>query len=293
MEQGDVPLKTPPAPKKRSRSKTKKPAKTPAAAAVAALVANVVADKFVCNYTGRIINKGVQIAGCAGVFANLPVAFRWLEQVCGQDRITYESFVFDTCAVYEQTPANVPVALDRANLQDFGGNLSWDEYCAKFFYWNDFTERSGINVDAYQLQQKGKIARTGRGKQAVLHFDAGCTVIAYNKKAAGCVRVGEAPPVEEAEDEKVKSGSKKVITLENAFKKLDTFISTHKEEDGTARFIFECVHNNGYYANVLVSAGAVIPDTEKLTNEIASKLLGVTVYGPAVVIFTRKLDLKI
>jgi hypothetical protein len=287
------PAPQPTATRKRGRSGTKKTkaAATPTAAPTATgLGVVVIGDRFVCSYSGRVVDHAVFIPGVdTACFANLPCAFAWLEDESNVSAETQDKLKSAMAAEYEQTLENVVRAPKRNLLVDFGGDRYYSEWIGPLAFWDRHTEAQGSTVDEWKKRGNQTAARRGKGAAARVAFDAAAYVIAYGKGAAGCKKVNT------VDGAAIAKGTKNVLTIVKAYRKLQTFINGHVSEEEDARQLYEIRQlssTNGWYASVIVPHEGVVPE-DKLRNNIASQVVGFNVYGPAVVVFTRKHSQKI
>lgn len=294
----DAPPSPPPAPKKpttasrkRGRSSKKTAAAAPAATPTAVgLGVVIIGDRFICSYSGRVVDHAVFIPGVdTACFANLPCAFAWLEDESNVSVEVQDKLKAAMALEYEQTLENVVRAPKRSQLADFGGDKYYSEWIGPLVFWDRLTEAQGSTVGEWK--QRGNSTATKRGKGAAqrIAFDAAAYTIAYGKGAAGCKKVNtiDGAPVEK--------GAKNVLTIVKAYRKLQTFINGHVSAEEDARQLYQVRQissANGWYASAIVPCDNVVPE-DKLRNNIASQLAGFSVYGPAVVVFTRKHSQKI
>ncbi len=288
----------PPAPKpaatrKRGRSGTKKNAAATASAAAPTAVGLgvvVIGDRFVCSYSGRVVDHAVFIPGVdSACFANLPCAFAWLEDESNVSEDTQNKLKTAMAAEYEQTLENVVRAPKRSLLVDFGGDRYYADWIGPLQFWDRLTDAHGSTVAEFKQRGNQTAARRGKGAAARVAFDAAAYAIAYGKGAAGCKKVNTIDGAQTAK------GAKNVLTIVKAYRKLQTFINGHVSEGEEAKQLFaiQQLHGtDGWYASVLVPCEGVVPE-DKLRNNIASHIVGFNVYGPAVVVFTRKHSQKI
>ncbi len=266
------PVASPPkAPRKRTRSKPK------------VKVANnvtIVASRFVCAYSGRVVVRAIIVAGQA--FANFPCAAAWLEENVA-DATERNKILQTLCEKYEQTIDSVGRAPPRERLLDFGGDLTYAEWIGHLQFWDKLSETNGTSVEEYRASLTATGANTttkrGKGANAKVIFEAGMYEIAYNKAAAGCRRVN-------AVDEK--DTVSKRVTPVTAVRKINTFLNSNSE-----LFVRKHIDKDGLHAVVLVGAEAAGVIDTKFSNNIATQVVGEKVYGPACIIFTRKLVQKI
>jgi len=260
--------------KKRSRAKAKP--------AVSGNGVVVVGNRFVCSYSGRVVANAIFIPTVdTACFANIPCALAWLEDNC-KDATINDGLRHALATEYEQTLENIERAPKRELLADFGGNLFYDEWIGALAYWDHLTESIGLSVDGYSKRGTGTATKRGKGAAARVAFEAAMYVIAHAKGAGGCKKVN-------ALDGAVEKGAKERLTPVAALRKLSTFRNTHEDT-----FQVEHVDGEGYSATTNVKAeGLLTPVDDKLINNIATQLVGHTVYGPALVIFTRKHSQKV
>lgn len=255
-------------PKPRSRASTKRKPETHGA------VLTVLGDRFVCPYSGRLIERGVRIPGLEAVFANLPCAVAWLTENV-KDEKSCENFKNALCEEYEQQPASVVRAPVRTQLMDFGGDLDYETWMGDLRFWDQLTMEKGLSVkDLAQLKKGAPVKKKAR-KNTKIEFQAGMYVIPHNK---GAKLVNALDGSTDAEPMKGK------LTPVSAIRKLEAFRNSHKDITLGAscradpRFI---AHTSSLEPNTEV-------DTTKLYNKVASRLTQQDCYGPAVFIFTKK-----
>ncbi len=279
--------------RKRARGKKSDPAKAAAAKPKAVgLGVNIIGSRFVCSYSGRVVDRAVFIPGVdTACFANIPCAFAWIAEESNVPEDTKQELRVATAAEYEQTLEIIERAPERTQLVDFGGNKYYKEWIGMLEFWDRLTEASGSTVQEYKQRDNGAATkRGGRGGQAArVVFDASAYTIAYNKGGAGCKKVNTIDGVA------TEKGAKNVLTIVKAYRKLQTFINGHVSAEDEARQLYQVRQLSstaGWYASVIVPCENVIPE-RKLLNNIATQLVGFEVFGPAVVVFTRKHTQKI
>ena len=279
--------------RKRARGKKGDASKAPASKPKAiGLGVNIIGSRFVCSYSGRVVDRAVFIPGVdTACFANIPCAFAWIAEESNVPEDAKQELRVAIAAEYEQTLEIIERAPERSQLVDFGGNKYYKEWIGMLEFWDRLTEASGSSVQEYKQRDNGAATKRGggRGQTARVVFDASAYTIAYNKGGAGCKKVNTIDGVA------TEKGAKNVLTIVKAYRKLQTFINGHVSAEDEARQLFQVRQISstaGWYASVIVPCENVIPE-RKLLNNIASQLVGFEVFGPAVVVFTRKHTQKI
>ncbi len=279
--------------RKRARGKKSDASKVAAAKPKAVgLGVTIIGSRFVCSYSGRVVDRAVFIPGVdTACFANVPCAFAWIAEESNVPEDAKQELRAAIASEYEQTLEIIERAPERSQLVDFGGNKYYKEWIGMLEFWDRLTEASGSSVQEFKQRDNGAATkRGGRGGQAArVVFDASAYTIAYNKGGAGCKKVNT---IDGAATEK---GAKNVLTIVKAYRKLQTFINGHVSTEDEARQLYQIRQLSstaGWYASVIVPCENVIPE-RKLLNNIATQLVGFEVFGPAVVVFTRKHTQKI
>ena len=263
--------------KKRSRAKPKP---------LGGASLTVLDQRFVCNFTGRVVPKAIFFPGVHNVcFCNIPCAFAWLEDCSGADDITIAKHKQGICEEYEQTMDVIARAPKRDALSDFGGDMTYDAWIAPLREWDMLTDVKGTTVAEFRSadKNKGKSAtKKGKGASAKISFDAAMYVVGHQGGAAKCKKV---TAVDGAD---VKDGLSPV----RAFRKINTFVTAHNGDVLPKKYVVDHIHTEAFNATYIVTADATAGD-EKLLNKVASQVLALQVYGPAVISFLRKHSQKV
>lgn len=265
--------------KKRSRSSKPKPiAKGPGVV--------IINNHFVCSYSGRIIEKAIFIPGVTtAAFANFPCAFAWIEENV-KDAAKQEELKRITCDDYEQTVESVVRAPIREKLSDFGGDLIYDEWMGPLKFWDILTDAQGSSVKDFQASLKGDTKRRGGKTNGRVTFESAMYVVSSGKGAAGCKKIN-------ALDGAVEKGAKDRLTPISALRKIGTFTSKNTPKDSTEPLWVQVDVGGDNYRGWAVTPVVGYEPDEKLLNNIATQVCGHKVYGPAVILFTRKTSVKV
>ena len=217
------------------------------------------AGKFiVCSYCGNAAPKALVptavITGAA--FDTLPCALAWGE-ANGVDAAKL-------CALYGQPAGLALPAPDTAALIQFGGTLTQDVWLPNYDLWTQHTQLHGITSDA--LPKSGKSSKKKAAAGAIT-FEVGAYLVPLK---------GAAKLVDKL-DADAKAGD---VTIISAKRKLDKFAKTNLQQ----------VQHWDLERFSISACGA--GDATQLNN-VATQLAGANVYGPAMVLFTRKCSIKV
>lgn len=251
----------------------------------------VVGDRVVCNYSGRVTQKGVAIPGVKGAaFCNLPCLLAWLYDTVPPGELL-ENAIDSVCQYYEQTRDNIARAPDRKRLITFGGDETYEQWIGSLSNWEALTDAKGSTAEELQkgLSKRGKrdsnSVKGAKGSKQSQSFTAGAWVITHNKAAAGCVKAN-ALDVLEAEDAGAPESTGKRLTPMQAARKPRAYAKAHEEMRLTH------TEQPGFAADYCTLHNMAAEPDDKQYNTIASNLLGVKVFGPASVIFFKKTTVK-
>lgn len=252
----------------------------------------VLDQRFVCNYSGRVIKQAIFIPGHNNVcFANIPCAFAWLDDHSNATPEEIAKLKEAVCEEYEQPLESIVRAPPRNALSDFGGDQTYDAWFGLLRHWDILTETRGTTVVDFRANQKTKgksASKKGKGAAAKVVFEPAMYVISYGKSAAGCKKIN-------ALDGAVEKGDKDRLTPVAAIRKITTFINAHTEPAQEEGAPGKCPYarvtrdEDGFHFQGLTALAA----EEKYANHIATQLVGLPIYGPAVVFFTRKTSVKV
>ncbi len=240
----------------------------------------IIQNRFVCNYSGRILEKAVVPKDFTGAcFANLPCAKAWLAENI-TDTEEQSELWRKLCEQYEQVPESIPLPMPREQLADFGGDESYASWAQGIMFWDTLTEATGVSCEDYQATNKKSRGGKGKPKVQSVSFTRGMWVISHKQGAPDCKMV-------DALDGAVEKGAAHRLTPAAALAKLRTFSDKHPGEFKTALLTRESC-----------TAIALMPDAEAqpamtLANHVATQLLGSIVFGPCVVVVQRKITQKI
>jgi hypothetical protein len=256
--------------KKRSRSSRKKPAGGTGIVTVA--------DRFVCSYSGRMTAKAIIVPGLRGAsFANIPCGVAWIEENIKTEE--ERGKLLDTIAEeFDQPRDGLIRAPDRAQLAEFGGDKHYPEWMGALVHWDQVTEDKGTDVKSFKSGGRRVTAKKGK-KNEKITLESGMYSVSHNKSVAGVKKVNTIDGVE------VEKGTKGKLTAAGAARKINTFLKSNNPKDADAVFRAQFIENDGIIGHYCTAAGEV---DKKLVNLIASKVLGVQCYGPAVLTLTKK-----
>lgn len=289
VEEGEVK----PKPKRATKRKPK------AAALITGPGVTIIQNKFVDSYTGELCDNTVGIPGYEEVarFATLPTMVAFLEENCKSK----EDYATLCNAVAEKFEQLLPLVRAPPNvlLRSFGGKLDFTEYIADLAVWDALTAEKGENVEEYTKRTKSGGASKRSKKAAApasVTFVAGLAKIVHTSNTASAVKVCNAADATLDKESKQKSTPASFIKSQNSFLTKTAVADVENEKTKHQRFKRVLLSGNGYEAIALQPIAGMLLDGEDvktLGNHVASRLTGEQVYGPAVVFFQRKINVKL
>ncbi len=273
--------------------------KPKAAALITGPGVTIIQNKFVDSYTGELVDNTVGIPGYEDVarFATLPTMVAYLEENCKSK----EDYATLCTAVAEKFEQLLPLVRAPPNvlLRSFGGKLEFTEYIADLAVWDALTAEKGENVEEYTKRTKGGAngsKRTKKATPASVTFAAGLAKIVHTSNTAAAVKVCNAADAALDKESKQKSTPGSFIKSQNSFIAKTSVADLENDKVKHARFKRQLLSGNGYEAIALQPIAGILLDGEDvktLGNHVASRLTGEQVYGPAVVFFQRKINVKL
>ncbi len=271
--------------------------KPKAAALVTGPGVTIIQNKFVDSYTGELVDNTVGIPGYEDVarFATLPTMIAYLEENC-KSKEDYATLCTAVAEKFDQL-LPLPRAPPNVLLRSFGGKLDFAEYISDLAVWDALTADKGENVEQYQKRGKGSVSkRSKKAAPASVTFAAGLAKIVHSSNTAAAVKVCNAADSTVDKESKQKSTPGSFIKSQNSFIAKTSVADLEDAKIKHQRFKRELLSGNGYEAIVLQPLAGILldgDDVKSFGNHVASRLTGEQVYGPAVVFFQRKINVKL
>ena len=235
----------------------------------------------ICGYCAEVARKFLTLPDVTGaVFCTLPCGLGWVRDNV-KDPESCAELNLKVVALYGQVEGNVELAPHREALIAFGGSQTWEEWIGHLKMWRELTALHGKTIDEIKADLKSAVKKQKKTtKTNVLTLEKGSYEVASGKMLAGVRKLLDSEAGE----------GKKIVEPQSVIAKINTFRNTHMNEEKN-QFV-SIVYDQ---ANMLVvtSKADVILEDEKHLNKIVSTLVGESVYGPALVVLTKKFVIKI
>ena len=261
-------------PKKRSR------AKKPSGDGV-----RVVGQRFVCTWTGQLIEKAIVPTAIDGVaFVNLPCAWAWIHSNVKDEDARYK-LLESVCEQYQQDPAAVVLPLAQSRLFDLGGDQPYDAWMPNARLWDRKTDTDGTDVATYQARaKKAKSKGSSRAKKPVVEsvtLEPGLYLVKHQNKD-WTKAFHRCDAIEGAADDARQLTPSKVHTPYHRFLK-----TTLKDSDEQPYAEVSVVNEAGdlrAFAAVQKDGSDSLPTV----NAAARKCFAYQIHGPLVLFVTKK-----
>lgn len=259
---------------KRKRSRPKKPTQLGGKNTVL----NILDDRFVCTYSGKVVDKAVFVPGSTNVcFANIPCGCAWLIDYSGLTGDELQAKLVSFCEAYGQFLDTVRRAPPREQLADFGGNLTYDQWISDLRTWDLITQQQGTTVDVYRKSTTKRATNKKAAASSKVTLKQGMYVIGVE---SGEKAVRAVTALDSATEK-----PKGALTPVGAYKRLGKFAAAQDKVQRGHKGVLSI--QDKYVVHYLVGD----PD-DPARNKIVSTLTNDFAVGPAVVIVHKQVTIE-
>lgn len=264
------PAPTAPKPQKRSRPKPALPKPHLKIVSINGV------DRFVCDVTGRLLEKRIVVPGFERhlSFSNVPCAVYFVRTQCtgGPEK---EQELLDAIAERYEQVGELPQTPSPKQLEEFGGRLSYDQWIGELDKWDQFTEEKGQTVEEHRTAPKRAKKKARAKKKQPVKF-------VFDSKKVYLIKHTSAKQTAIVECNSLDDVRKALRSARNWFNRNNV-----EEQAGMFSQTFGDAGNcAGIYNTAPVGNNGL-----KSYNEVAWRLLGDEVHGPAVVWAHKKFSL--